>query len=299
MKEMENYSNWVRKQDDQLINSLDGKKVKETEKTQVLIKLRDVVEQLFDNKGRRIFEGLQTYVCDSNKKFKLNQPELKSKKDFQYRIDKLHNNLNINTWISNEEFKEETEGLLQLIKKNPQISNLAKAVYLPIVIPKMITNDFGSELELYLLAINHSYRKLFSNRKFNNFCHGVLAGQVNMVEESRQDKLFMKIKKDPVVGLFFPNSLQGFSINAGREQMKTLPARFILSGLDTAIAIAMYPDILTDNFKTPSLDLAALQWQSLDRSFYFRANDDELHFDVTVNLIKAIESSSSGLLFLR
>ena len=47
------------------------------------------------------------------------------------------------------------------------------------------------------------------------------------------------------VGIYFPNPLQGFSVDAGWEQMATLPEGFILSGIDIIIAMIMYPDILT------------------------------------------------------
>jgi hypothetical protein len=52
--------------------------------------------------------------------------------------------------------------------------------------------------------------------------------------------------------------------------MATLPEGFILSGLDTAIAMVMYSDILARDQYTPDLMLAALSWQSARYSPQFQ-----------------------------
>jgi hypothetical protein len=106
------------------------------------------------------------------------------------------------------------------------------------------------------------------------------------------------MKQGPVKGIHFPNPLQGFSIKASREQMLTLPKGFILSGLDTAIAMIMYPDVLARGYLTPGLDLAALSWQSADYSLFFRADVSRLDFDNSDGLAVDYGNYSGGLLFL-
>lgn len=152
---------------------------------------------------------------------------------------------------------------------------------------------------LHLLAVNHSYKQEFPDRKFNNLRQGTLAGQVNMVDVSRHKQLIERAKKKPVVGLYFPNPLQGFSVDASREQMNDLPEGFYLSGLDTVIAMIMYPDILARDVKIPGLYLTALQYKSPEYYLYFKANDDKLSFGATDYLSVAGGSYSGGLSFLR
>ena len=91
------------------------------------------------------------------------------------------------------------------------------------------------------------------------------------------------------MGIHFPNPLQGFSVNASREQMATLPQGFILSGMDTSVAMVMYPDILARDWNTFGLDLAALSFyfQYSRYSLKFTANDVNLEFDNTHNLVNA------------
>jgi hypothetical protein len=299
MENVSSYPNWTREKVHQLLDSLGEEKAKDIVDGKVSVEFKELVNKLFDEKGRRNPKGLQAKVCDPDKSFRLDKPDLSCETDFAIRLKRLHESLGTDTKITAQQFKQETEHLLQVIKEDPKVSNLAKAICLPVVLPKLMTNDLGSELELYLLATNHSYKKVFGNRKFINSRQGVLAGQVSAVDESRHDQLIEKMQEGAVVGLYFPNSLQGFSVHASREQISTLPEGFILSGLDTAIAMLMYPDILARDFNTPGLDLAALQYKSLERSLGFRAGGGGLYFGSTGDLVDAFDYCSGGLFFFR
>lgn len=145
---------------------------------------------------------------------------------------------------------------------------------------------------------------------FPNHYQGQLVGKVRIVAESRHDQLITKMKQGPVIGIHFPNSLQGFSVHADREQMSTLPPvrrspkgeggeGFILSGMDTPIAMVMYPDILAQVCDAPSLDLSAFSWQSPDRSLRFETTGSRLDFRSDGSLDGAYDDCSGGLLFLR
>ena len=262
------------------------------------IKFEKIIHPLFDKCGRRIPEGLQANVCDANRDFRLDQPKLDEEVDFANRITRLHGCLIIDTEVTAEQLKTEAERLLAIIRENFQTANIANGVCLPVVLPKLVTDDLGDELELYLAGVNSSYAKTFGDRTFHNHRKDTLANQVNVVDGSRHDQLISRMKESPVIGLHFPSPLQGFSINANREQMSTLPEGFILSGMDTPIAMAMYPDILACDYNTPGLDLAALQWQSADYSLCFKAYDVLLDFSSTGALAYADGNYSGGLLFL-
>lgn len=264
----------------------------------------------FDKHGRRIPEGLQAHVCDADRNFRLNQPKLEARVDYVYRILQLHRGLSVDTGITAEQFKAETERLLALIRDNSQIANIAKGVYLPVVLPKLTTDNLGETLEQYLEAVGKSYVKTFGDRNFCNPHKDTLAGgEFNIVDGSRHEQLVERMKQGPVVGIHFPNPLQGFSINASREQMSTLPPvrrspqgeggeGFILSGMDTPIAMVMYPDILARDCNIPGLNMAALLWLYADCSLDFFTINSGLAFDCTDVPADASGSFSGGLLFL-
>lgn len=263
------------------------------------VSVKRVIRLLFDKHGRRIPEGLNASVCDANRNFRLDQPKLDEEVDFANRIMRLHSCLSMDTGITAEQLKAETERLLAMIRDNPQIANITNGVWLPVIPPKLVTDDLGAELELYLAGVNNSYRKTFSDRKFYNHRKGALANEVSIVDGSRHDQLIEKMKQGPVIGIHFPNPLQGFSINASQEQMLTLPEGFILSGMDIPIAMMMYPDILARDYNTPDLDMAALSWRSsVDASLDFQALDDKLDFAYRDYLTIDNAFYSGGLLFL-
>jgi hypothetical protein len=282
-----------------LVKKLGGREVVNAilrgEKT---VTVEDAIRLFFDKHGRRIPEDLQTNVCDANRDFRLVQPKLETETDFANRILRLHGCLSIDTEVTAEQLKAETERLLATIRENSRIANIANGICLPVVLPKLVTDDLGAELELYLAGVANSYKKTFSDRSFNNYRKGDLSGKVSIVDGSRHNQLIGRMEQGPVIGLHFPNPLQGFCINASREQMPTLPEGFILSGMDTPIAMAMYPDILARDWNTPGLDLAAFQWQSAGYSLHFGASGVELGFRRTDCLAAANDDYSGGLLFL-
>jgi len=263
------------------------------------ITLEGAVEIAFDKRGRRILpNGLSANVCDPNREFRLNQPELTEERHFADRIVRLHDMLDVDTGVTAAEFQKETKRLLELIRKNKQTVNIANGVYLPIVCPKLITNDLGRELERYLTAASKGYADVFPKRRFCNHPEGTLDSAVSVIEGSRHGELIERMKQGPVMGIYFPQSLQGFSIDASRAEIASLSEGFILSGLDAVIAVVMYSDVLAYDLSTPGLDLAALSWQSAECSLRFRTGIGGLGFDDAGSLVCAFGGFSGGLLFV-
>jgi len=281
------------------INKLGGRGVWDAwlrgEKT---VTVEDAIRLLFDKHGRRIPENLRASVCDANTNFRLNQPGLDYDAQYANRIMRLHGCLAVDTGSTAEQLRIETERLLALIRGNAQIANIVNGVWLPVVMPPFVGDDLGTVLEQYLEGVDKSYVKTFSDRRFNNYRKGTLAGKVSVVDGSRHDQLTDRMKQGSVMGIHFPNPLQGYSISADREQMKTLPRGFILSGVDALIAMMMYPEILARDGDTPGLGLAAFSWQSVDYSLLFTASGENLGFVHMDNLVYARGNCSGGLLFL-
>ena len=157
------YADWTRGQVEALINIIGEETAKGLLAGDVSADFKEVVKKFFDKHGRRIPEGLQVNVCDAKRDFRLDQPKLDTETDFANRILRLHGCLNIDTEVTAERLKAETERLLAIIKGNSQIANIANGVCLPVVLPKLVTDDLGAELELYLAGVNNSYAKILSS----------------------------------------------------------------------------------------------------------------------------------------
>jgi len=298
MEENEWYTKkWTTGELNALVKILGEETARKILKGEVGIRLEETIRMLFDKNGRRIPQGLNARVIDPDNDFYLSQPEMTTLDDYASRILRLHNNLGINTGITAERFKREIERQLVLIQGNPRVANILNGVWLPMILPKLETDDLGMVLGQYLEAAERSYVRTFPNRKFNNYRKGELSGKVSVVEDAGANLLIERMKQGPVIAIHFPNSMQGYSILAAREQMETLPENFALSGLDTIIAMIMYPDILARDWHTPGLDLAALSWRSADYSLYFEADDAGLDFGPRASLAYAHDNYSAGLVF--
>lgn len=233
--------------------------------------------KLIDKHGRVIpVKSLQSAVCDPNRDFYLKQPAI----DYGQVMARLSTYLQVRVDCSTAEFERRANKLIEQLSAEPSLSNLLKGVYLPILLPQMPVDDYGKVLdEVFLTAVEKAYTAVFPGRPFNNYCKGNLAGKVTIITETRHEQLLAKMSVGAVVGIYFPTAFQGFSIPAVREQMISLPENVVLSGgLDIAMALIMYPEILARDFHTPGLDLAALQWSSADDSLCFKAVDGYLSF---------------------
>jgi len=277
------------------------------EKATTIIEVPENGKALFDQSPRRIPIGLSAKVVDASREHYLDRPELSETSRYAERIIRLHHGLDRNTRITATQFKEKTERLLDQIRKTPSIVSIANGIWLPVILPQIYSDDLGIILDQYLNGLEWSYVNTFSDRSLimddeedEADDDDVLAGEVGIVENSRYGQLLSLMYQGPVMGIYFPNLLQGFSINAQREQMTALPKGFILSGLDTVIAMIMYPDILARDWHTPSLDFSALFLSgdvSDDYSFRLEPNDHGLEFNRIVNLPHGYGAHSGGLFF--
>lgn len=271
------------------------------ERVETMIQLKDTGKQdkittLFDKNGFRIKpKGLKAAVTTPNTSYRLVQPISPP----VVRLARMQH-LGVEPFISSEEFFDRSTAILKRVETDETTAKLLKGVALPFAIPQIQMNDYGTVLdEKFLPAVEASYREQFPNQPFNNYRKGELANQVTIVEGSRHEQLVEAMHKGVVVGVYFPNCLQGFSIHADREQMSSLPEHFLLAGgFDVAACMIAYPDVLARDGNTPLLDLAALQWQSEQASLCFNAYDDDADFDRRTNLGEASGRYAGGLVVL-
>ncbi|MEK7125416.1 MAG: hypothetical protein AAB880_00720 [Patescibacteria group bacterium] len=252
---------------------------------------------LFDRHPCRIRpRNLAANICNPNWNFHLDRIAL----DHYERLARMEEYCGTGNVISVSEFQERTEAGHAKAMALPGCANLAKAVRLPLCLSRAEIHDLGQALdELYLPTVEQSYKAQFPQRSFTNCLHGQLAKQVSIVSGSHYETLLQALSRGTVVANYYPNTLQGYSVHAQREQMATLPEGFILSGpLDTAMGWVMYPDVLGRDYKTPGYDCSAVQWQSSARSLCFGACVGEADFGRRANLSDACGRYSGGLLFL-
>ena len=260
-----------------------------------IVQIQEAIRALFDKNGRRIPpKGLVANVCDADRDFHLNQPKL----DYGLRLARF-DQTGLVSFISAADFAARAEALITQLRENERTSNLLKGTYLPIVVPQTKVSDLGKSTEEFVTAAGDSYLRQFPDRAFNNYRKGELEKQVTIVLGSRYQQLTKSIEKESVVGIYFPSCLQGFSVEAQREQMHSIPEGFILSGpLDTAMGWMMYPDVLGRDYKTPGNDCSAVQWRSPGGSLDFGALDDCADFGDGSLLSFARSRYSGGLFFL-
>jgi len=280
-----------------LINILGEDVVYALLRGEIEFEIREVIRKLFDKNGRRIPpKGLKAAVCDPNKDFQLVQPGF----GYEERLAQLVRYFPKGTeFPSAEEFKARSEALVDQLRSDKFLANLLSGVYLPICLPRIESGDYGRMLEeVFIASAERAYKAEFPDRAFNNYRKGELSGQVSIISGSRHEKLIAEMGKGPVVGIQF-FSLRGFSINASREQMESLPESCLLSGaIDFMTALAMYPDVLAGNWNTPGYLCSANSWRSGGYSLNAEAYDDSLGFDFAGHLAGAYAYFSSGLLFL-
>ncbi len=271
---------------------------------------------LFNRHGFRIVpRGLKANTTKPNTGYNFTPQPLMSIFSYEERLARIVKYLGVGQFISAQDFANRSSAILKAIEGDEATAKLLKGVALPFVLPQMNVNwsfagkpveqtvedekkDLGIVIEEFVDAAGKSYTDQFQ-RPFTNHRKGDLAGQTTIVEGSRHERLIEAVNKGVVVGVYFPNCLQGFSVHADREQMSSLPEQFLLGGaLEAAACYIAYPDVLGRDGNTPLLDLAAMEWRSSDDSLCFYASDDGADFDYGTYLGEARDDYAGGLVVL-
>jgi hypothetical protein len=282
-----------------LVNKLGGlDNLKAVLRGQMKITLEEVAPLLADRNGRLRPQRLHARVCDPNRELRFDKPVMATEVDYATRLYRLHTLLDINTGVTAAAFQLGTERLLADLVFNPQVSSLANGCVLPLVLPELKSGDLGKEVEIMATALGNGYEESYLDRKFVNRLASFLISQVAASAKSRHEALNEARQRGPVIALHFPCAMQGFSVQAAREQIHALPEGFALSGTDTLVAGIMYPELFESN-RIPGLDMAALDWMSTNYSLSLVANNGKLALINRDCLGTANGSCSSGLLFFR
>lgn len=289
-------SDWTEGQVEALINVIGEESAKKISAGEAAFSVERLPQRLFDKNGRRIPKGLSFHVCDPLWPERLENFISKIDGDYQTLIDEFNRPLGGILTITGDEFQAETERLLWRLKEDKNISGIINGAWLPIIIPAY-QGQIKDSLDSYLRAAKYAYaRHCGASFDFKDMFYG----EVQCIPDSRYPMVLNQSSQRDQVGLYFFDTLSGFSILASREQMKDLPAGFVLAGFEPLIAAAMYPKILSGY--NVFLDLSAFSWV-LGRGgnyeqFVLRTRDAGLSYGPNLSLNWGSGNRYSGLLYI-
>jgi hypothetical protein len=259
--------------------------------------VRAVERGLFDKNGRRIPpQGLVANVCDANY---LYAPTKLDKVSYAVRLERLNTAFGEEVVLPTpDEFVQRITALVEKIEADDTSRNVLYGAWYPVCIPGglgITLENYGEKVDTKIVpAVGAAYKRAFPKRTFFNNMVGQRACEVKIWNGSRHERLIEAASKGPVVGICFPTALQGYSVNADREQMASLPEMFWLAGaLDTLVAQIMYAQELLRDGKAPYYDMAANTWRGWPLCDW--ARDDYADFSCGNSLVHARSDCAGGL----
>lgn len=255
------------------------------------VQIHKVLKALFDKNGRRIPLNLKSPVCDPESEVSFRLDDLSYQMRYQMFTEFISDMI-----ISVDYFKRRTEVLLLKLESDHQLKNILKSTHFPIIIPQIPRGDYWNQSEIFFKNAELPFNKKYPDCKFQYKAEN--QSEFGFASE-RNQQLLQMIRNHPVVALFFPASLKGFSITAQREQMESLPNEFVLSGpLEAAIAMNMYPEVFSQDNYIPYLTCAGM-WTGESRGAYEISHRQRFTWvELYKDLKKADGERSGGLLYL-
>jgi hypothetical protein len=295
--EQNDFSDWTIEELRSLVEVIGEKRARRLIQVKFYPELEVQSESLFNDVGIRLWNPGHINMDVRSSSFYFPQPRLLDENDFRNRLAILRSSLGIDTEITAEKFQRETAILVKTIENDPAVCNLLNNAYLPIIMPMLSHESIGEELSFYVDGAGESHVRRADDKEFKRIFGVNLFANTEIVQGSRYQELIEKMKKKSVVAIYFPNALSG-SLSSQLEQLSGLPEGFMLPGLDVAIAMAMYPEILA--FHTgPALCLTALKSKHTEYIFHFKNKGKKLYFVYGSERDDEANGYSKGLLYVR
>lgn len=253
---------------------------------------------LFDVSGRRIPPSpAGAPVNPASSRYGLAQPPI----DHSVIHRRISEHLPGAGAVTLSEFEERAGRLMAQLERDAATREIARGVHVPFFLPADRSNDLGRTLEdVYLPAVGRSYTARYPKYWFRNELKGGLAGKLKVTPGSRYEALLKALAAGPIVGVYFPLALSGFSIDAAVRQMTDLPDGFVLSGgCDVAAALVASPElVMKEDGYPPQLDLAALDSTAAGYGYHFAPYGYNLTFNGRYHNGLASDYCSSGLTWI-
>jgi hypothetical protein len=256
------------------------------------------VAPLFDVSGRRIppqaMDAAVNPACD---RYGLAQPPT----DHSVIHSRISEHIPGAGRLPLAEFEGQATALLQNLRKTDATRGVASGTHVPFMLPQGRVTDIGQALEdLYLPALGRSWKARYPKYDFKNEIKGGLAGKLSVAAGSRYEQLLQAMADGPVVGIYFPLALAGYSVDAALRQMSDLPGGVVLSGpLDVAAALVGTPElIMKEDGYPPQLDLSAVDTPAPRYGYHFAPYGYNLTFNGRYHNGLASDYCSSGLTWI-
>jgi hypothetical protein len=253
---------------------------------------------MFDVSGRRIPpSGLAAKVNPASSRYDLAQPAI----DYSVIHSRISEHIPGAAALSWRELEDHVGALLEALRGTDAASGLAGATHVPFVLGPARHADYGQALEeIYLPAVGSSWKAQYPKYDFKNELKGGLKGKLTAAAGSRHDALVEAMAARPVVGLYFPLALSGYSVDAALAQMADLPAGFALSGgFDVCAALVACPELMmkTEGY-APQLDLSGLEGAAPRYAYHFAPYGYNLTFNGRYHNGLASDYCASGLTWI-
>jgi hypothetical protein len=220
---------------------------------------QEAIAPVFDVSGRRIPpQTLDAPVNPACSRYALEQPAI----DYSVIHGRISEHFPGAGKLSADEFERRATTLLAELRRSDLTRELAGSVHVPFVLAQAKHADYGQAMEdVYLPAVAGAWKKRFPTYDFRNELKGGIAGRIKIAPGSRHEQLVAAMAEGPVVGVYFPLALSGFSVDAAVRQMADLPIGAVLSGgYDVCAALVACPElVMKTGGYPPQLDLAALE----------------------------------------
>jgi hypothetical protein len=256
------------------------------------------VAPLFDVSGRRIkTDAIVAPVNSASDRYALAQPRI----DHSAIHARISEHLGGAGELSVGDFKSRAVRLIEALSASDATRQLLQGVHVPFFLPQRLIADIGEALEeIFLPAVGSSWRAQFPKYDFRNELKGGLAGKVNIAPGSRYERLLRAMESGPVVGMYFPLALSGFSVDAALQQMSDLPDDFLLAGgVDASAALVGCPEMIMkiDGY-APQLDLSGIEGRASRYGYHFAPYGYNLTFNGRYHNGLASDYCASGLTWI-
>ena len=237
---------------------------------------------LFDSKGR-ILADLTNFPAHKKSRYYFSLDEnIKEKINLKNIYSNYEKNYQINLNVSFDEFESKINNLLKSISSNEKIKNISNGVGFPFIIPKLDSNDIGTNLKnVFIPALKKSYSKKFPKYDFTNHIKDDLSNKIDIWQGSRYEKILSDTLEKDVVGILYP-CLTEFSFPAANDVLHKLPENFILSGgYEIFSAFIGTPEILFKKDKYPPLFWFSSMKNNIDNNLCYHL--EPYGYNLTLN----------------
>jgi hypothetical protein len=253
---------------------------------------------LFDVSGRRIpSSDIGAPVNPASARYALVQPAI----DYSVIHGRISEHIPGAAGVARSEFEDRAGKLLERLRSDVGTGDIARGVHVPFFLPMDRSTDLGRALEqVYLPAVGRSYTARYPKYGFKNELKGGLAGKLKVASGSRYEALLAALASGPLVGVYFPLALSGFSVDAALRQLSDLPDGFVATGgCDAAAALVGCPElVMKEDGYPPQLDLAALEGTVPRYAYHFAPYGYNLTFNGRYHNGLASDYCSSGLTWI-